>query len=555
MKQKVKKIVRNKTNDEKLLERISLLKEYVSEHDGKFPNSKEGTLGKWLYDQQRSLKEGKLSKKRKELLDSLGNWTISYSNEDRWNDRFKELQKFVYENQKFPMQSESHIGEWLHVQKLSVKKGKLSKERKELLDSLGDWISCSYVDRWNDRYKELQEFVNRNNRFPTQNEGTIGRWLYDQKLLLKNDKLKLERKELLDSLGDWSVILTHEDKWNIHYKELQEFVYINNRFPTSDENNIGYWLTRQRRNFKNNLLTKEQINMLDSLGDWKDFYKNHRKKENLDFYDDMYNNVTCKKLTNKQMNEKFKLYRKTNDQSIRNELIICNMDIVLRVLHNLEIHEFQQDLLQTGYMELIHLVDSYDSDKCPFATFAYSHIEKSIKKELCLLLGTNYSNYELYDTIKKVENEYCETILENPSLARVVVDELVSLCKIDPKFYDETIRAILMIRYKSLNELMDRQENSNFYNLGYVFDDNSLNNGYDEELKSIVNKRISLLNERKQELLELYYGLNGKDVHTVREISDIYGISHQAVSQKINSILNSFSKDEAVQGLKYYLHR
>lgn len=126
-----------------------------------------------------------------------------------------------------------------------------------------------YEEIWFEKYNLLKEYVlSHNGQFPTRNVEGIGYWLENQKRFLKNGKMSAERKELLDSLGEWNSPVGYENKWNNNFKRLMEFVIENERFPKQKENEEGCWLDHQRQKFRKNTLDESKIKMLDSLGEW-----------------------------------------------------------------------------------------------------------------------------------------------------------------------------------------------------------------------------------------------------------------------------------------------
>jgi len=82
-------------------------------------------------------KEGKLSKERIELLESIGFTWDTF--EEEWQQRFQELKKFVEDNgHANPTKSHhSSLANWVSDRRKAFKKDKLSKERIELLESIG----------------------------------------------------------------------------------------------------------------------------------------------------------------------------------------------------------------------------------------------------------------------------------------------------------------------------------------------------------------------------------------------------------------------------------
>ena len=76
----------------------------------------------------------------------MGDWSKSRyeTNEEQWEEKYQMLKKYIEEhNGKIPTASEPIIGKWLNKQRTVYKKGKLSEERKQKLDALGDWTLSS----------------------------------------------------------------------------------------------------------------------------------------------------------------------------------------------------------------------------------------------------------------------------------------------------------------------------------------------------------------------------------------------------------------------------
>lgn len=98
-------------------------------------------------------------------------------------------------------------------------------------------------------------------------------------------------REILDNLHQ-----SFELSWQLVFDELANYVRINNRFPTTNENYNGFllgkWCINQRQLYKNNRLNQEQIDKLNSidfvwnynddiwqmmLKQAKDFYETHNR--------------------------------------------------------------------------------------------------------------------------------------------------------------------------------------------------------------------------------------------------------------------------------------
>ena len=107
-------------------------------------------LGGWLLSQRQMYKKSKLSKEREELLEKIGMRFETRDNDEVWNQMymlaelyFKEYgnleisKKFKTLNGTDEDENGYNLGIWLVNQRQMCKKGKLSPERKELLDQIG----------------------------------------------------------------------------------------------------------------------------------------------------------------------------------------------------------------------------------------------------------------------------------------------------------------------------------------------------------------------------------------------------------------------------------
>ncbi len=214
-------------HDNRWQEKYELLKKYIEEHDGSFPPGQTTELGKWIDTQRQAKKNGKLSEEREEDLNKLGKWLHPHDN--RWQEKYEHLKKYMDEhNGEFPVIAEPQIGSWLNAQRQAKKNGKLSKEREELLDQLGNW-AINNDDRWLISYDNLKKYLIENNgRFPKRRDNSVGLWLYRQKRMYNNNELSKEKESKLNELGDWKT----QDR-----KKVKEIVSKTEINETSKKNN------------------------------------------------------------------------------------------------------------------------------------------------------------------------------------------------------------------------------------------------------------------------------------------------------------------------------
>ena len=107
-------------------------------------------LGQWQSWQRKKYKKSKLSKERKDLLEKIGMRFETRDNDEVWNQMYMLVELYFkeYGNLEIPSKFKTlngtdedengyNLGIWLVSQRQMYKKGKLSPERKELLDQIG----------------------------------------------------------------------------------------------------------------------------------------------------------------------------------------------------------------------------------------------------------------------------------------------------------------------------------------------------------------------------------------------------------------------------------
>ena len=142
--------------EQEWLDRFNELTDYKAENGDCNVPYRQGPLGWWVYTQRQFYKKGILSQKRADLLEGIGfGWEPL---DEAWTARFDELVDFKNENGDCNVpQVHGPLGEWVHNQCQSFKKGKLSQERVDLLESIG-FIWERYDEAWMVRFDELVDF-------------------------------------------------------------------------------------------------------------------------------------------------------------------------------------------------------------------------------------------------------------------------------------------------------------------------------------------------------------------------------------------------------------
>ena len=174
-------------------------------------------LGEWVITQRRMHKDEKLSVDRTKQLEKIGFEWIRLENDfdKHWNERLEQLQAYNDEhgdcNVPQNYAQNPQLGMWVINQRR--RKGKLSDQRRELLEEIGFQWTVGYSrpnngnrkdGQWNERFEQLQAYnaVHGDCNVPRNyaRNPQLGAWVSKQRHRLKNGKLSDQRKRRLEEI-------------------------------------------------------------------------------------------------------------------------------------------------------------------------------------------------------------------------------------------------------------------------------------------------------------------------------------------------------------------
>ena len=234
------------------------------------------SLGTWVNTQRQAYKNNKLSLEQINRLNSIGfDWDPINT---YWEKMFSELLIFkkLTGHCNVPCHSSENtsLGIWVGTQRNAYKNNKLSLEQINKLNSIGfDWDPINtYQKKMFNKLLIFKKLTGHCNVPQIYNDNpSLGIWVTNQRSAYKNKKLPLEQINRLNSINfDWDPINTYQKKM---FNELLIFKKLTGHcnVPCNyyDNPQLSIWVVTRRQAYKNNKLSLEQINRLNSINfDW-----------------------------------------------------------------------------------------------------------------------------------------------------------------------------------------------------------------------------------------------------------------------------------------------
>ena len=221
-----------------------------------------------------------MTRGRKSLLDEIGFcWDVG---ESAWQENYAILMacwkiagNCMVKNDE--LDDDNKLYRWMLQQRNDLKKGKLTVDRKELLDEIE---LCWDVQEheWEHSFKLLKEFAEREGHCDVlkkhvEDGKPLGTWLGTQRKLQKKGTLEKSRQERLEKLGVmWNLQeMTNDMSWMNKYNLLVKFKEREGhcKVPQGHKEggeNLGKWMAGQKQMLRKGRLDSERCQKLVELG-------------------------------------------------------------------------------------------------------------------------------------------------------------------------------------------------------------------------------------------------------------------------------------------------
>ncbi len=251
-----------------------------------FKNEDGFNLGGWVSERRRSYQLGNLSSEHEQKLESVLGWVWSIR-ENQFQKGFEQLKKYEkeYHHLDVPSAFEDldgfQLGRWISYQRKQYLLGKLSNDKVEKLESVKNWLWVVNVNEESflEGFNALKEYSKEHNHIEVSRTYVnkygfkLGTWIASQRGKYTKKKLSLDRIERLESVEGW-VWNAFEKKFEIGFKQLQNFIETHNHSRVSEKQkigeslNLGKWVGTQRYKYAKNRLSLDKIKKLESLEGW-----------------------------------------------------------------------------------------------------------------------------------------------------------------------------------------------------------------------------------------------------------------------------------------------
>ena len=283
--------------DSKWNKMYELACEYYEKHGNldipqRYITSNGEKLGSWFGGQRIAYNEGRLSKEREFLLKKIG-YVFDNLNDYNWNKMY-ELACEYYEEygdldipQRYITSNGEKLGVWIGAQRTKYKNGDLINEQVKKLESIG-MIWNTFDLQWDKNYELAKKYYLEHGNLSiscncvSENEEKLYIWISNQRQMYKKGKLSQDKINLLNSIGmKWDVL---DSQWNKMYELASEYYQeygkldVPRRYVTKNGDNLGVWISRQRKRYKDRFvekkskmckyssLTDEQVKLLENIG-------------------------------------------------------------------------------------------------------------------------------------------------------------------------------------------------------------------------------------------------------------------------------------------------
>lgn len=242
---------------------------------------------------------------------------------------------------------------------------------------------------------------------------------------------------------------------------------------------------------------------------------------------DMYlKDISCFPVFTREQEQVVSRKVRTGDKAARQEMIQCNLRLVVSVARQYESHGLQiLDIVEEGNIGLMRAVERFDPDmECRFSTYAVHWIKQSIRRALL----EKVKNIRVPAYMAELVVRWKKFNREKPGVTDI--EQIVKALKL-PRENIKLIKRIMQTALINGNnpDTEDVSELTSFFEDGSEHAPDSELQG--REQVQVLQARLGMLPKREADILRYRYGMDEHPVLTLEEIGKVFGLTRERVRQ------------------------
>jgi superfamily II DNA or RNA helicase len=262
--------------DSRWEEMIEALKQYKDKHgDCNVPNksSDHKYLYNWIRSRRSAYRNQTINEDEIERLDAIG--FVWDALDSRWEEMIEALKQYKDKHgdcnvpNKYP--DNTKLANWVRSKRERYRNDTLDKDQISQLEDIGfKWNTLDST--WGLMIEELKEYKcihgDCNVPYNWKNNISLARWLRNQRRNYRNHMLKIDQINQLEDIGFvWDAL---DSRWEEMIEALKQYkdkhgdCNVPNKYP--DNTQLAAWVRKQRLNYNEQRLTKDEIERLEDIG-------------------------------------------------------------------------------------------------------------------------------------------------------------------------------------------------------------------------------------------------------------------------------------------------
>lgn len=243
---------------------------------------------------------------------------------------------------------------------------------------------------------------------------------------------------------------------------------------------------------------------------------------------------------------------KNGDSNALDKLVKANLRFVVSVSKQYQNQGLSlPDLINEGNLGLIKAAQRFDETRgFKFISYAVWWIRQSILQALAEQARIVRLPLNKIGSINKINRTF--SVLEQQFEREPSVNEIAQVLEMAPDEVKESLKS--SIRHISMDAPLTVEEDGSMYDVLTNKDAPSPDKGLiTDSLRKEIERTLSTLTHREANIIRLYYGLNGKQAHTLEEIGEEFNLTRERVRQIKEKAIKRLKNATRCKNLKTYL--